>query len=283
MGDRNYELIPTSFDHEKWFWPDTEPDPETDDADTIRLKNNINRLAKETQYGNLQFSVEIYYPWILFYIHEFMNCLQDLYDSDFDMTDVQFEFEFYNETYKNDRIHIVKDYGLLMNFTAKLCELLRQTIGKENADLFFQYAEGLSEFSTSTLYPEALCDWYTVLKNKKAAPEVMQSAILFMAYEIFSPESFHKDARRYLDKEEKAPFDKAFSAHDQAKQIIDPVYKTISFRQFDRSLRRFLSKKDHFYDSDFDEFLEKKFHNKDQDWDVFETNPWPEGYESRSR
>ena len=257
MGNRNYELRDNNasiLDDYQTYFPQGS-----------KQYKNYKKLYKMTQSGNLQFSAEILFPLAVSYIYMIHDFLE-MFLSEEDMSSYQHNFT----NYKKPMYNLYQSVGILMHFEGLLMDALSEILGKQKTNHLFNYLNENVHFTTSTLYPEALCSWYCSQANHKPS-KIKEAMILVMAYELYDSaeqiniKQFKQSQKDYLA---------ALSKINDAAEIPFPTYNDFITR-----LNNFVDSLDHdFYRDDFDQFLINEYNDIDDGYEVFETNPWPEGF-----
>lgn len=262
MGERNYELednlSESLSDKQSRFMNDS------------KTSDKYARLFEMTRHGNLQYSVEILYPFAIYYMYAIRDYLNEIFLGEFpDNITVNFKEQFRHYHEKNYVLY--QDIGILILFYGLMEEALTQAVGINPSKHIFTYINESAHTNNDTLYPEALASYYCNA-GKSSTKQIKKAMIIAMAYELYD----------CGDELGSRTFKQSYKDYLSAVQKIDVACKTPypKYYTFHDKLYAYVSNLSHdFYQEDFDEFLKQEYNDTDEDsgYEIFETDPWPKG------
>ena len=245
LDDRTDPIYGLNYDIRHAFQGDREVDYIYNNSEHIGVATqNIFKTEEEaleeakenSEGGNVYYSVNILYPWTIYYAIQLMHITQRIYPID-TLRDALIE---YNEIeYKRDRA--IVDY-----FISQIWLCLDEIIDEVDViEIFNDVEEGCWPCDYFSLYPTALCNF---LADPKHADEDLRVAIItFILFELAN-ENLSSDTIKYNRE--------IFS--DIKRTIRKQTHKHIpTYESFIHKWIAYTKDKEHVYDEDADSFADK--------------------------
>lgn len=213
----------------------------------------IEKERKKGQAGNLYFTVQILYPWAIYYLLNLSVMVDDWYDEKL-MKKMIFPY---------DEILCRKDQTIIEHFTMSLWKCLQEALGRKKGLQLFQFHEhNMGEANCHAYYGSALCNYYC--DKKKKSKKLRKAMLIAIFYEMLGADCFEdKRASRYM---EDGLLEECEKEYQEALEMIKTMTKDAFLFQNDfyMELDTYLEDKESFGYEERDEFLERF---GDVDWE----------------
>ena len=195
--------------------------------------------------GNLYFSVEILYPWMLYYMINFQSMLDGWYDEKI-LKKLDFKYGI---------LQCRRDRSILTYFVMEVWRCLSECIGEKKIQRAYVYTDKMSlECSCNNHYGTALCNYYC--DRKKTSKRLRKAMLLAMIYEFVGVEFLYS---RRKHKQNSAAYTEYEKDYQDALKCIEENTGNPFLTQSKvmNDLQQFMEGKEYFSHEDQEVFFER--------------------------
>lgn len=201
---------------------------------------------------NTYYSVEIFYPWALYYLFILEDMTNNYYEKHWLSRKKTLPIPKYSET------EIMQDTARIKLFIADIWCALKALLGDNYPALYYYYQDKETDDPADSGYIAGMCDYLVKLgnkiKNNNALKQARKAAVTLIAYELLCPEELLEN-NEYAKKNYAIARQQYRECGTKLEEITQQTFLTHS--KF--SAYALLYAKEHNYEFDEEEFLHSIF------------------------